>query len=252
MEGKEHKPTFSIQDLFEASVHYGHKTSFWNPKMRQYIYGETDGVYIIDLVKTYHTLSKALAEFYHLGKQNKKVLFVCTKSQCSKLVKKFAISCGQYYINHRWLGGTLTNSKTISSSIKTLEDYEKKIREESTRYTKNELMKMTREMEKLERNIGGIRQMHGKPDVIFVIDAQHERTAITEAQKVGVRTISIVDTNTDPSGIDLVIPGNDDSTKASELYLRLISDAILMGVQDGLKSTGIDISTYVKKPKSKI
>ena len=163
-------------------------------------------------------------------------------------MKKYAIECGQYYINHRGLGGTLTNWKTIFSSIKTLEDYEKKIREDSLKYTKNELMGMTRNMEKLEKNIGGIRQLNGKPDAIFVIDAQHEQIAIKEANRMGIRTIAVVDTNTDPAGVDLVIPGNDDSTKASDLYLRLASEAILKGIQDGMKATGVDISTYVKKP----
>lgn len=251
MEKQEYKPPFEIKDLFNASVHYGHKTAFWNPKMRNFIYGEADGIYIIDLVKTYHALNRVLSELYHIGRQNKKVLFVGTKPQCSKLVKKFAIDCGQYYINHRWLGGTLTNWKTIASSIKTLEDYEKKILEESSKYTKNELIKMTREMEKLEKNIGGVRHMNGKPDVIFVIDAQYEKTAIAEAKKMGIRTIAIVDTNTDPEGIDLVVPGNDDSTKASELYLNLASEAILKGIQEGMKSTGVDIASYIKKPKVK-
>lgn len=251
MEKQEYKPPFEIKDLFDASVHYGHKTAFWNPKMRNFIYGEADGIYIIDLVKTSHALNKALSELYHIGRQNKKILFVGTKPQCSKLIKKYAIDCGQYYINHRWLGGTLTNWKTIASSIKTLEEYEKKIREESTKYTKNELLQMTREMEKLEKNIGGVRQMNGKPDVIFVIDAQYEKTAIAEAKKIGVRTIAVVDTNTDPEGIDLVIPGNDDSTKASELYLKLVSEAVLRGIQDGMKSSGVDIAAYIKKPKPK-
>jgi small subunit ribosomal protein S2 len=251
MEKQEYKPAFEIKDLFEASVHYGHKTAFWNPKMKPYIYGEADGIYIIDLVKTYHNLNRALSELYHLGRQNKRILFVGTKPQCSKLVKKYAIECGQYYINHRWLGGTLTNWKTIASSIKTLEDYERKIREESTKYTKNELIGMTRNMEKLEKNIGGIRQLNGKPDAIFVIDAQHESIAIAEANKMNIHTIAVVDTNTNPAGVDLVIPGNDDSTKASELYLRLASEAILRGIQDGMKSTGVDISAYIKKPKAK-
>lgn len=250
MAKQEYGSAFEIKDLFDASVHYGHKTKFWNPKMKNYIYGEADGVYIIDLVKTYHSLNHALSELYHLGRQNKKVLFVGTKPQCAKLVKKYAIECGQYYINHRWLGGTLTNWKTIASSIKTLEDFEKKIREDSMKYTKNELIGMTRNMEKLEKNIGGIRQLNGKPDAIFVIDAQYEKIAIQEANRMSIRTIAIVDTNTDPSGVDLVIPGNDDSTKASDLYLRLASEAILKGIQDGMKATGVDISTYVKNPKT--
>lgn len=249
MEKQEYRPSFTIKDLFESSVHYGHRTSFWNPKMKNYIYGESDGVYIIDLIKTHNALTKSLIEFYNIGRQNKKVLFVGTKPQCSKLIKKYAIECGQYYINHRWLGGTLTNWKTIASSMKTLEGYEKKIRDESTKYTKNELMKMTREMEKLEKNIGGIRQMDGKPDIIFVIDAKYEKTAIAEANKIGVKVVAVVDINTDPNGVDLVIPGNDDSTKASELYLSLVSEAILAGVQDGMKSTGVDIASYIKKPK---
>lgn len=251
MEIQEYKPSFEIKDLFNASVHYGHKTSFWNPKMRNFIYGEADGVYIIDLVKTYHAFSKALTELYHLGRQNKKVLFVGTKPQCSKLIKKYAIDCGQYYINHRWLGGTLTNWKTIASSIKTLDNYEKKIREESSKYTKNELIQMTREMEKLEKNIGGVRNMSGRPDVVFVIDARYEKTAVTEANKIGARVIAVVDTNTNPDNIDLVIPGNDDSTKASELYLKLASEAMLQGIQDGMQSTGVDIASYIKKPKVK-
>lgn len=218
--------------------------------MKPYIYGESNGIYIIDLVKTHTSLSRALSELYNLGRQNKRVLFVGTKPQCSKLVKKFAIECGQYYVNHRWLGGTLTNWTTILSLIQTLEGYEKKIREESHRYTKNELINMTRKMEKLEKNIGGIRQMNGIPDAIFVIDAHHERIAVTEANKMHVRTIAVVDTNTDPTGVNIVIPGNDDSTKASELYLRLASEAMLKGIQDGMKSTGVDISAFVKKPKN--
>lgn len=245
------KPAFEIKDLVEASVHRGHKTSFWNPKMAPYIYGEAGGVYIIDLVKTYSGLNRALSELYNAGKQNKQILFVATKPQCSKLVKKYAIECGQYYINHRWLGGTLTNWKTISSLIKTLDGYEKKIREESSMYTKNELMSMTRKMEKLEKSIGGIRHLNKKPDIVFVIDAKYEKIALTEANKLNVTTIAVVDTNTDPSGVDFIIPGNDDSSKASELYLRLASEAILRGINDGMKSTGVDISSFLEKPLKK-
>ena len=242
-------PQFTIQDLFESSVHYGHKTSFWNPKMKPYIFGEANGIYIIDLVKTHSALNRALTELYNIGLQNKRVLFVGTKPQCSKLVKKYAIECGQYYVNHRWLGGTLTNWSTIASLINTLDDYEKKIREESHKYTKNELINMTRQIEKLEKNIGGIRQLNGVPDVIFAIDTHHERIAVSEANKMRVKTIAVVDTNTDPAGVNILIPGNDDSTKASELYLKLASAAVLKGVQDGMKSSGVDISNFIKKPK---
>lgn len=229
--------TFTIEDLFQRNVHYGHVKNLWNPKMEPYIHGVKNNVHIINLVKSFEALSSAKMELYKAGLEHKRVLFVGTKTQISKLVKKYAIECGQYYVNQKWLGGMLTNWKVINTLVKTLQKYEKQVQKNSTDYTKKELMLITKKIEKLEKSIGGIKDLPTKPDIIFVIDTEIEKMAISEAKKMGIRIIAVVDTNSNPDGVDLVIPGNDDSIKAIEFYLQQASDAILAGIKKGLLST---------------
>lgn len=225
---------FSVKDLFNAVVHYGHKASLWNPKMKPYIFRKENDVHVINLAETHRALVNAVFELYKAAKSHKRILFVGTKQQCSKSIKKYAIECGQHYVNHKWLGGMLTNFSTIKSLSKTLEQYENDVQKDSESFTKKELLMKTKQIEKLERYIGGIRHLSRKPDVIFVIDSSHDAVAIREANKTGAMVIAVVDTNSSPDNIDIVIPGNDDSIKSIDLYLRLASEAVLQGIKDGI------------------
>jgi small subunit ribosomal protein S2 len=225
---------FTVQDLFERNIQYGHSKNLWNPKMAPYIHSTKNNVHIINLVKTFQAIVDAKAELYKAGKAHKRVLFVGTKPQISKLIKKYAIECGQYYVNHKWLGGMLTNWKEINTLVKTFQKYEKQVQKHSTEYTKKELLLRIKEIEKLEKSIGGIKDLSVKPDIIFVIDTEAEKMAIKEANKMGIKVIAVVDTNSNPDGVDLVIPGNDDSIKAIEFYLQQVSDSILRGIKAGL------------------
>jgi len=232
---------FTMRDLLEAGVHYGHRKNFWNPKMAPYIYGTRNGIHIIDLQQTFPILHNALNLLKETAAKNGKILFVGTKKQASELVADYAQRCGQFYVNHRWLGGMLTNWSTVSASIRTLQKYEADLANTETILTKKERLDLDRNRLKLDRVLGGIRNMGGKPDMIFVIDSRIESLAITEARKLGIPVAAIVDTNANPDGIDFVIPGNDDAAKAIELYLKLASEAILSGIQEGLTSAGVDI-----------
>jgi small subunit ribosomal protein S2 len=241
---------FNIKSLLEAGVHFGHKKNLWDPKMAKYIYGIKDKVHIIDLQKTAPLLVNALIVIESIAAQYGRLLFVNTKKQSTDIVKNAAIRCGQYYVNHRWLGGMLTNWPTVSSSIKTLKQYEKIIEEESEEYTKKEILTFTRKKEKLERAIGGIRSLGGVPDVLFVIDVKTHAIAVQEARKLKIPIIAVVDTNSNPNGIDYVIPGNDDSRKSIELYCNLVADAVLYGMQKSIDKSEVTIKKVGKTQKA--
>ncbi|MEK6733621.1 MAG: 30S ribosomal protein S2 [Pseudomonadota bacterium] len=241
-------PTVTISELIEAGVHFGHKTMRWNPKMSSYLYGIKDDIHIIDLQQTLPLLYSALNKIYEVAKNNGRILFVGTKMQASEIIAEAAKRCGQYYINHRWLGGTLTNWSTINRSIKKLADLEKSIQaadqdeeENRIRFTKKERLDITRKIEKLEKSLGGIREIGGLPDLLFVIDTNMEEIAIKEANKLGIPVVAILDSNSNPDDVDYPVPGNDDATRSIKLYCRILSDTILQGIQDSLIASGIDI-----------
>ncbi|MGJ7458492.1 30S ribosomal protein S2 [Halomonas sp. RA08-2] len=216
----------NMRDLLKAGAHFGHQTKYWNPKMSKFIFGARNKIHIINLEHTLPALNEAIEVVEKMAASNNKVMFVGTKRSASKIIKEEARRAGQPYVNHRWLGGMLTNYKTIRQSIKRLRDLET-MREDGTfeKLTKKEVLMATREQDKLERSIGGIKEMGGLPDALFVIDVDHERIAINEANKLGIPVIGVVDTNSDPDGVDYVIPGNDDSIRAIQIYVKAIADA---------------------------
>lgn len=247
-------PKFTIRELLEAGVHFGHKTMRWNPRMAPYLFGSRNGTHIIDLQQTAPLLHNALNVVYNAVKKNGRVLFVGTKRQAQQSIADAANRCGQYYVNHRWLGGMLTNWNTVSRSIKTLRDIERRLEDENITagLKKKEVLSLQRRAEKLRLSLGGILDMGGKPDVIFIIDTNKESLALKEAKTLGVPVIAVADSNSDPSGVDYLIPGNDDATRAIELYCKLISDAALAGVQDSLGASGVDIGALEKAPTENI
>ena len=224
----------SMRDMLKAGAHFGHQTRYWNPKMGKYIFGARNKIHIINLEKTMPMFHDALSFVEKLASGKNKVLFVGTKRAASKIVAEEATRAGMPYIDHRWLGGMLTNYKTIRQSIKRLRDLEVQA-EDGTfdKLTKKEALMRTRDLEKLDRGLGGIKDMGGLPDALFVIDVEHERIAITEANKLGIPVIGIVDTNSSPDGIDYVIPGNDDAIRAIKLYAGAVADAVLRGKNSG-------------------
>lgn len=234
-----------ISDLLDAGVHFGHKASRWNPKMAPYIYGIRDDVHIIDLQQTVGLLHVALKVIYETVKKNGKVLFVGTKVQASSLLAEYAERCGQYYVNHRWLGGMLTNWPTVSKSIKTLDSIEKTLADEDevAGFTKKELLDLSRNRDKLQRSLGGIRTMNGKPDLVVIFDTNKEHIAIDEAKKLGIPVVAVVDTNSDPDKIDYPIPGNDDAIRSIALYCDLMSRSALAGMEEALIASGIDVGS---------
>jgi small subunit ribosomal protein S2 len=232
---------FTMRQLLEAGVHYGHRKNFWNPKMAQYVYGTRNGTHIIDLQKTAPMLREALSVLKEVASRNGRILFVGTKKSANEIIAEQASRCGQYYVNHRWLGGMLTNWSTVSASIKTLQEYEKALSDEDSYLNKKERLDLDRKRLKLDNVLGGIRNMGGKPDLLFIIDRKQEDLAVKEAKKLGIPVIAVVDTNSTPDEIDYVIPGNDDARKAIELYTSLAADAVLEGMQDGLAASGLDI-----------
>jgi small subunit ribosomal protein S2 len=236
-------PHVSISDLLDAGVHFGHKTSRWNPKMAPYLYGIKDDVHIIDLQQTLPLLNVSLKAIYDIIRKNGRVLFVGTKIQAGEVIAEYAQECGQYYVNHRWLGGMLTNWGTVSKSIKTLENLEKILDDEETAsgYTKKELLDISRKKEKLERSLGGIRSMGGKPDLLIVIDTNKEKIAIQEARTLNIPIIAVVDSNSDPDNIDYPIPGNDDAIRSIKLYCSLFAQSALAGIEDALSASGVDL-----------
>ena len=222
--------TVSMRDMLEAGVHFGHQTRFWNPKMAPYIFGARNNIHIINLEKTVPAFNAALAEIQTLAARKNKILFVGTKRSAAKVIREQASAVGMPFVDQRWLGGMLTNYKTIRQSIKRLQDLEAQSADGTfERLTKKEALQKTRMMEKLERSLGGIKEMGGLPDALFVVDVQHEHIAISEANKLGIPVIGIVDSNSDPDGIDHVIPGNDDAIRAIRLYVAAVADAVTAG-----------------------
>ncbi len=219
-------PKVDIKQLLEAGVHLGHKTLRWNPKMKRYIFGEKNSIHIIDLTQTVEFIKSALAEVHKIIASGGKILIVSTKKQASEQVSELAKETKQFYVNYRWLGGMLTNWNTIQNSIKRLKKLEDQLSKENLGFTKKELIKFGKEKEKLQRSLGGISEMKKTPDLIFIIDTNIESLAVAEAKKLGIPIIAVLDTNSDPTGIDYPIPGNDDARRSINLYCDLIKDTI--------------------------
>ena len=234
-------PEFSMRQLLEAVVHFGHVTRRWNPRMGPYIFGVRNNVHIVDLQQTVPLLQQAMQTVRGVAANGGRVLFVGTKRQASDTIAEAAKRCGQYYVNHRWLGGMLTNWKTISNSIKRLRQLEERMAAEHEGLTKKELLGLTRESSKLERALGGIKEMGALPDILFVVDTNKEEIAVQEANKLGIPVIAVLDTNSNPEGINYPIPGNDDSLRAIHLYCDMISLSILDGLQEELMKSGVDV-----------
>ncbi len=236
-------PEFSMRQLLEAGCHFGHQTHRWNPKMKEYIFGERANIHIIDLSQTVPMLHQALVKVREVAAKGGRVLFVGTKRQAAEPISQAASRCAQYYMNHRWLGGTLTNWQTISKSIARLRELESLLDADggAQGLTKKEILMLTREREKLERSLGGIKEMGGTPDLMFVIDTNKESIAIQEAKRLGIPVVAVVDTNCDPDPIDFPIPGNDDASRALSLYCDLIADAVLDGISDSQAALGMDL-----------
>ena len=239
-------PSFTMKELLEAGIHFGHQKNRWNPKMEPYLFGERNGIHIIDLQQSYPLITKALKVLRDIGANGGRVLFVGTKRQAQSIVAETAANSGQYFMNHRWLGGTLTNWKTISKSIVKLKKYEEILNKEDTGLTKKELVGIQKHKVKLEASLGGIKDMGGVPDVLFVIDTNKEHIAITEANVLKIPVIAIVDSNSNPDGVDFPIPGNDDATRAIAFYCRLASEAILDGLQATFSAAGKDAGASEK------
>ena len=219
-------PNITIQQLLEAGVHLGHKTLRWNPKMKRYIFGKRDSIHIIDLTQTLELIIIALQKIYSTIKDNGKILFISTKKQASEAISDLAKDTNQYYVNYRWLGGMLTNWGTISNSIKKLEKINQDLSSENRGFTKKELLKMSIQRDKLQRSLGGISAMKKVPDLVFIIDTNYESLAIKESIKLNIPIIAILDTNSNPDGIDFPVPGNDDARRSIDLYCSLIKETI--------------------------
>ncbi|WP_102223236.1 30S ribosomal protein S2 [Acidimangrovimonas sediminis] len=241
-------PDFSMRQLLEAGVHYGHQTQRWNPQMGEYIYGDRNGIHIIDLTQTVPMLDAALNFIRETVAKNGRILFVGTKRQASKPIAEAAEKCAQYYMNHRWLGGTLTNWQTVSKSIQRLKAIDELMAQGAEGLTKKERLGMEREQAKLQASLGGIREMGGVPDALFIIDVNKEDLAILEAKKLGIPVVAVVDTNCSPKGVDYVIPGNDDAARAIALYCDLVSRAALDGMQAQLGAAGVDLGALEEAP----
>ena len=234
-------PDFSMRQLLEAGAHFGHQTHRWNPKMERYIFGSRSNIHIIDLSQSIPLLHQALVKMREVAAGGGRVLFVGTKRQASDPVSQAARRCAQYYVNHRWLGGTLTNWRTVSGSISRLRELEAVLGAGEGTRTKKELLQLTRERDKLELSLGGIKDMGGIPDLMFVIDTNKEAIAIQEARKLGIPVVAILDTNCNPDGINYPIPGNDDAARAIQLYCDLLADSILDGLAAGAAASGVDL-----------
>lgn len=236
-------PDFSMRQLLEAGAHFGHQTHRWNPKMKPFIFGERSNIHIIDLSQTVPLLHQALVKVREVAAGGGRILFVGTKRQAQEPIAQAAQRCAQYYMNHRWLGGTLTNWRTISISIGRLRELEGILDQEGgpQGLTKKETLMLSREREKLERSLGGIKEMGGTPDLIFVIDTNKEAIAIQEARRLNIPVVAVVDTNCDPDPVDFPIPGNDDAARAIALYCDLVADAVLDGISDSQAALGVDL-----------
>ena len=242
-------PEFSMRQLLEAGVHYGHQTARWNPRMGEYIYGDRNGIHIVDLTQTVPMLDQALKVVRDTVAKGGRILFVGTKRQAQKPVAEAAEKCAQYYINHRWLGGTLTNWKTISNSIQRLKQIDEVLAGGAEGLTKKERLNMERDQAKLQASLGGIREMGGTPDLLFIIDVGKEDLAILEAQKLGIPVVAVVDTNCSPKGVNYIIPGNDDAARAIGLYCDLVARAALDGMSAQLGAAGVDLGALEEAPE---
>ena len=241
-------PDYTMRQLLEAGVHFGHQTHRWNPRMSQYLYGSRNKIHIIDLTQTVPLLHTALKTVRDVVAQGGRVLFVGTKRQASEPIADAAKRCAQYYVNHRWLGGTLTNWQTISNSIKRLRQIEETLNAGAQGLTKKEALNLDREREKHERSLGGIKEMGGVPDLLFVIDTNKEAIAIQEANKLGIPVVAVVDSNSNPEGIAFPIPGNDDAARALTLYCDLVARAVIDGLSEAQGTSGVDIGALAEVP----
>ena len=245
-------PDFNLRQLLEAGVHFGHHTRRWNPKMAQYIYGERNGIHIIDLEQTMGMLQQGLQAVRDVVAGGGRVLLVGTKRQAQEPVAEAAKRCGQYYVNHRWLGGMLTNWKTITGSIKRLRQIDELLGGDTSGLTKKEVLDITRDREKLERALGGIKEMGGLPDILFIIDTNKEKLAVQEANKLNIPVVAVLDSNSDPQGVTYPIPGNDDAIRAITLYCDLIAGAVLDGISAEMMASGRDIGAAEELPPAAI
>ena len=241
-------PDFNMRQLLEAGVHFGHQTHRWNPKMAPYIYGARNNIHVIDLSQTVPLLHQALKQVSDTVSKGGRVLFVGTKRQASDIVAEAAQRSAQYYVNSRWLGGMLTNWKTISNSIKRFKSLEEQLAGDTAGLTKKEVLQLTRERDKLENSLGGIRDMGGLPDVMFVVDTNKEELAIKEANVLGIPVIAILDSNSNPQGIAFPVPGNDDASRAIRLYCDAVANAALAGKSGGAQARGEDIGAMAEPP----
>ena len=243
-------PSFTIRQLLESGVHFGHHTRRWNPKMTPYIFGVRNNIHIINLEETVPLLSQALSAIREVAAAGGRILFVGTKKSCSEIIAESAKSCGQYYVNHRWLGGMMTNFSTVSNSIKRLKELDEKLEsEEINALSKKEVLKMTRDRDKLNNSLGGIKDMGGLPDMLFVIDTIKDSIAISEAKTLNIPVVAVLDTNSNPDGIDYPIPGNDDALRAVTLYCNLVSESIIDGLQAEMLKQEKDFDPEEKLPE---
>ena len=242
-------PTFSMRQMLEAGVHFGHSTRRWNPRMKPYIFGERNKIHILDLQQTVPMLHAALKALSDVTSRGGRVLFVGTKRAAADKIAETARNCGQYYVNHRWLGGMMTNWATVSQSIRRLRDLEARMdSDEINQLTKKEVLQLTRERDKLELTLGGIKEMGGLPDMLFVIDTNKEAIAVEEANRLNIPVVAIVDTNAKPEGVDYIIPGNDDAMRAISFYCELAQAAVLDGLQTEMMSSGGDAGAATEAP----
>jgi small subunit ribosomal protein S2 len=241
-------PTFTMRQLLEAGVHFGHNTRRWNPKMAPYLFGVRNNIHIIDLQQTVPLLHQAMVAVRGVVAAGGRVLFVGTKRQATERISEAAKRCGQYYVNHRWLGGMMTNWRTISNSIKRLRDLDEQLAGETVGLTKKELLGLTREQAKLERALGGIKEMGALPDILVVVDTNKEAIAVAEANKLGIPVVGVIDSNSQPDGIDFPVPGNDDAIRAIDLYCELMVGAVLDGIKQEITSGGGDVGAATEGP----
>ena len=242
-------PTFTMREMLEAGVHFGHSTRRWNPKMEQFIFGARNKTHILDLQQTVPMLQQALQALSAVTARGGRVLFVGTKRAASEKIAETARNCGQYYVNHRWLGGMLTNWSTVSQSIRRLRDLEARFETgEINQLTKKEVLQLTREQEKLERTLGGIKEMGGIPDMLFILDTNKEAIAVKEANRLGIPVVAVVDSNANPDGVDYIVPGNDDAMRAITFYCELVQAAVLDGLQTELMKSGGDAGAAIEAP----
>lgn len=245
-------PTFTMRQLLEAGVHFGHHTRRWNPRMAPYIFGIRNGIHIMDLQQTVPMLYRALEAVSNVVGEGGRVLFVGTKRQAQETVAEAARQSGQYFVNHRWLGGMLTNWKTISNSINRLRDLEEQLAQDNIGLTKKEFLQLQRERDKLEQTLGGIKEMAGLPDILFVIDTNKEHIAVAEARKLNIPVVAVLDSNSDPEGVEFPVPGNDDAIRAISLYCELVTGAVLDGIEREMTASGQDIGELETAPQEEV